>query len=125
MSTEVAERKKEGEGTRRETFVRPPFETLPGKDAYELRVRMPGVSRSGVDVAVVDDELTIVGRREDRVPAGWRPVVSELQDVDYRLRVRLNLKVDQEKIAARVEDGILTLQLPIRDAARPRSIEVH
>ncbi len=123
MSTEVVE-KKQDEGTRRETFVRPPFETVAGKEAYKLRVRMPGVTRSGIDVTVVDDELTVVGRREDRVPQGWHPVFCELQDVDYRLRVRLNLKVDQEKIEAQVEDGILTLTLPIQEAAKPRNIEV-
>ena len=127
MSTEVVKSAPVESGGKavREEFVRPRFRTLPGEEAYTMEAFMPGVARSGVDISLVDDQLTIVGRRDRRVPDDWRPLFVELGDYDYRLRVRLNIKVDQEGIAAHVEDGVLTLTLPIHGEAKPRRIEIN
>ena len=127
MSTELVKDNPSKQGTKahREEFVQPRFRTLPGKDAYQLEVLMPGVSSKGIDVSLVEDDLTVVGRRARHVPEEWRPLFLELGDYDYRLRVRLNIKVDQDGIKAHMEDGVLTLTLPIRGEAKPRRIEIH
>lgn len=127
MSTELVESKSAEPGGKavREEFVQPRFRTIPGKDAYTMEVSMPGVARNGIDVSLVEDSLTIVGRHERHVPENWRPVFLELGDYDYRLRVRLNIKVDQDGIDAHMEDGVLTLTLPIHGEAKPRRIEIH
>lgn len=126
MSNQVAERPAEVESAevQREEFVRPQFRSIPDKEAHELQVLMPGVGKDDVTVSLVDDQLTIVGRRSNRAPANWRPVFEEHDESDYRLRVRLNIKVDQERMTGRMEDGVLHLTLPIHEAAKPRRIQV-
>lgn len=113
-----------GEGTFRERFVRPVFVTEQDQDAHRLQVHMPGVNRQGVDISLVEDQLEIIGRRQNTPPENWRPIFRESEDLDYRLRVRLNVRVDTDKIEAFVEDGMLTLTLPIQEEAKPRTIEV-
>ena len=43
---------------------------------------------------------------------------------DYRLEAQVPEKVDVNRIGATVQDGILLLTLPIREAAKPRVIEI-
>jgi len=106
-------------------YVRPWYRVAGNGDGHVLHVAMPGVSKAGVQVSLEGDDLTITGHRQDRVPEGWKPVFEELPWPDYRLRLRLNVDVDADKISAHVEDGMLTLTLPVREEAKPRSIAVN
>ncbi|MCP5535804.1 MAG: Hsp20/alpha crystallin family protein [Akkermansiaceae bacterium] len=108
-----------------QVWLRPYYETesLESGD-YTLRVWMPGVPKEDVAVALDDDVLTISGHRRERHPDDWKPVFTELPFGDYRLRLNLNIKVDEDRIKARVENGILTLDLPISEAAKPRKITI-
>jgi HSP20 family protein len=126
MSTEIAERQATDVAAtvEPEEFDNPRFRVVPGTDAHELQVLMPGVTRDGVTISLDGDQLGVVGRRRQRVPAGWRPRFREHEERDYRLRVRLNIRIDEEKIHARMEDGVLYLTLPIHGEAKPRQIQV-
>lgn len=126
MSTELAKTKNTEliRVPEHEHFVQPRFHSMEGEDGHELRVWVPGVAKSGVQVSLVDDHLEIVGRRVDTVPETWRPIFREIGQFDYRLRVRLNVEVNYERISAQVEDGVLTLSLPLKEEAKPRMIEI-
>ncbi|MEM8955155.1 MAG: Hsp20/alpha crystallin family protein [Verrucomicrobiota bacterium] len=104
--------------------VKPYYTVKQGDDAFELGVVMPGVAKGDVRVAVEDDVLTVAGARVTSVPEGWRPLHSELSQSDYKLELRLNVDVDEAGISAKLEDGILSLRLPLSEAAKPREIEV-
>ena len=70
-----------------------------------------------------EDTLRITGTRTARLPPA-RPLHRELAEGNYRLHLRLNVDVDAGKIAARIEDGILDLNLPKAEAVKPRKIRV-
>jgi HSP20 family protein len=128
MTTELAEPETtpiEGNATvEPEEFARPQFWSVPGAEEYELHVLMPGVAKDDVSVSLNEDQLTIVGRRAKPVPESWKPHFRETNDLNYRLRVRLNIRVDEEKIEGHMEDGVLRLVLPIHGEAKPRKIKV-
>ncbi|MEM7700245.1 MAG: Hsp20/alpha crystallin family protein [Verrucomicrobiota bacterium] len=42
----------------------------------------------------------------------------------YRLRLDVGPEVDSSKIEANLNEGLLTLRLPLREESKPRSIEV-
>lgn len=93
--------------------------------AWELRVTLPGVRREDVSVSLEDDELEIVAERKSRTPENWRRVGVARRIPDrYRLELGLGVVVDPEKIAARLEDGVLTVQLSAPEEARPKRISV-
>ena len=58
-----------------------------------------------------------------RAPGG--PVYREYGLVNFFRQFELNEKVDQSKISAELKHGVLTLNLPKAEEAKPRKIEVR
>ncbi len=110
--------------TETETWVRPHYELDRSDEAFRLRVYIPGSAKSDVDISVDSGMLTLKAKRSDAPAENWKPISRELARNPYQLEVKLPEKVDAAKIGAEVENGILLLTLPIRDADKPRSIEV-
>lgn len=106
------------------TWRRPAYDVSENPDAFNVRVNLPGVNREGVDISIEEETLSITGTRTGSRPEGWRPLRRELPDGDYRLNLRLNVPVNEEKIKAKVEDGVLDLTLPKADEVKPRKIKV-
>src|SRR5687768_4575310 len=92
-----------------------------------VRVEMPGVKPEDVHVAVHNRVLTISGERkvdEEEERAGY--YVRELRHGSFRRSMILPEGVDEEKIHARYQDGILEVALEGAAAARePRRVQVE
>ena len=95
------------------------------KEAYEVRVELPGVAKEGVSINLEENVLTIHAKRKSAAPAESRPLHRELSDLDFTLRLRLNTEVDEEKMTAALDHGMLTLRLPVKETSKPRRIEVQ
>ncbi len=107
-----------------EAWARPHYEADRDSETYRLRVYVPGSNKSNVNLSVEEGLLTVNAKRSDTPDENWKPLSLELSRRDYRLEVRIPEKVDVSAIGAKVEDGILLLTLPIREADKPRSIEI-
>jgi HSP20 family molecular chaperone IbpA len=118
----ATERPQQAEARR---WRRPRYDVAENDDAFVVTVSLPGVNRSGVDISIDNETLSITGTRHQALPESWRPLRRELPDGDYLLNLRLNVRIDENKIAAKVEDGILTLALPKADEVKPRKIKVE
>ncbi len=128
MSTEITkttEQTPEPGTASRENWRRPRYEVKPGKEAYELNVYLPGVSKKGAEVSIQGDEMIVFGRREAIRPEGARPVHEEISTGDYRLKLQLNVDIDADRIEAQTENGILTVRLPIAEESKPRAIKIE
>ena len=118
--TQVAERERD------ENAVKPHYTTRKaGDDAWEVGVVVPGVKRKDVSISLEDGVLDLLARRSDDVPEGWRPLNERGPLPNYRLRLELAVDFDEERISAKLEDGILTLRLPVAEAARSKTIPVE
>jgi HSP20 family protein len=104
--------------------VKPRYAVTGDKDTYAVRVELPGVKKDGVEIRLEKDLLTILAKRSDSPLAGWRPLHRELSQENYSLRLRLNVPVDENRLEAKLEDGVLQLSLPIKEAAKPKRIQV-
>lgn len=107
------------------TWRRPRYDVSESEDAFKIQVVMPGVGREGVDVSIEGESLNITGTRTMTAPEGWRPLRRELPEGDYKLNFRLNVPVNEAKITAHVEAGILDLTLPKADEVKPRKIKIQ
>ena len=108
-----------------ESLQKPLYNVIGNTDAYEVRVELPGVAKSGVKIDLEDNVLSIRGERQSATPEGWKTLHRELSSLGYQLRLRLNTPVDEDKLTANLENGVLTLKLPLKEAAKPRRIEVQ
>ena len=108
-----------------ESLQKPRFNIDRKDDAFVIRVEMPGVPKAGVKVEYHEEVLTVRGERSAPVPADWKPLHQELSNLNYQLRLKVNSPVDDGKLSASLEDGVLTLTLPVKAAALPRQISVN
>lgn len=122
-----AQHKREMETRGEMTQTRPVF--VPAVDIYEndgalvLVADMPGVDRSGVELHLEENQLTIRGRVAAETDCG-DPLYSEYRSGDFFRNFTLSNVIDQEKIEATMKNGVLTVILPKAEAARPRQIAV-
>src|SRR5580693_6733638 len=111
-------------GANRVTYLTPLANILETKDGYVLEAEMPGVNKEGLEITVENGELTIFGRRA-AVETRGREVYRESRAFDYRRSFELDPSIDTTKISAKIDQGVLTLQLPKAEAVKPRKIAVH
>jgi HSP20 family protein len=113
-----------GNASNRVNYLTPLANILETKDGYVLEAEMPGVNKDGLDITVENGELTIVGRRAAAEPRG-REVYRESRAFDYRRTFELDPSIDTTRVTARIDQGVLTLQLPKAESVKPRKIAVH
>ena len=95
------------------------------EDAGEvtLMVDMPGVGKEDLEVKIEGNALGLEGRRKAVDNAG-NYLLHERRATGFRKSFTLDDSIDHEKVAADLVDGILTLKLEIKEAAKPRRIAI-
>jgi HSP20 family protein len=98
-------------------------------DIYEtekeltLLADLPGVDPKGLEIDLRDDTLTILGKT-DAEDEERRYLVREYGVGNFQRQFTLSEVIDQEKISAKLINGVLTLVLPKVEKAKPRKIAV-
>lgn len=108
-----------------ENVLKPRFQVQSNPQAYEVKVELPGVSKDNVQISLDENLLTIRAQRKSAKADGWKTLYSELSNLNYALELKVNAPVDESALTAKLEDGVLTLTLPIKEAAKPRVIVVQ
>lgn len=120
----VPTRSKSGQTPTRERFryLVPAVDIFETDQGLTVVADLPGVDKKDLEIRVENDLLTIQGRisraRRDNL------VSREFELLDYFRQFTLGDKVDRDKIEANLEKGVLTLNLPKAEHARPKRIEV-
>lgn len=104
--------------------VKPRFVVNADKENYAVQIELPGVAKDGVSINLDTDVLSVRAKRKPSAAPGWKTLHRELSDLDFLLRLKLNVPVDESKLTAKLDFGVLTVNLPVKEAAKPRRIEV-
>lgn len=108
---------------RRRSLV-PASQVLEDDGKIVVRVEMPGVAKSDLEIRTEGQELSISGRRQEPATDGtW--LLRERPRGDFQKTFSVDGSIDLDKIEAELADGVLTLTLPMKDAAKPRKIEIR
>jgi HSP20 family molecular chaperone IbpA len=120
--------KKELESTEEETvpgkFYVPPTDIHETSTALVLTMEMPGVAKDKVDVRLEKNVLSVEGRIDFSKYDDLEPVYTEYNVGHFRRSFKISNEIDQAKIAARLADGVLTLDLPKVEEQQPRTIAI-
>src|SRR6185295_12361777 len=116
---EVAE-----EQTRAGRAFLPDFDIYETKDALWMKADMPGIDESSVRVHLNDGVLTVEGSVALDAYQNVQPVYSEYRIGNYRRRFSLSNEIDAERINGKMVHGVLHLELPKAEKAKPRQIAI-
>ncbi len=107
----------------RVTYVQPVANILETKHGFVLEAELPGVSKENLEITVEKGEVTLIGHRS-APPAHGTHLYRESRGSDFRRSFTLDPSIDVAKIAARLENGVLRLDLPKMESVKPRRIEL-
>ena len=92
---------------------RPPIDVFDTEHALIVRVELAGVRSEDVRIVVDGEYLQINGKRELRSePRPRRHLKMEIAEGQFERVVRLAVPYDRERVVARLEEGLLTVELP-------------
>jgi HSP20 family protein len=105
-----------------EQYVTPPVDIYETQEGLVVKADLPGVAKDSMDVRVENNLLTIRAKAAHVAPGD--PIYREYGLVNFFRQFELNERVDQAKISAELNHGVLTLNLPKAEEAKPRKIDV-
>jgi HSP20 family protein len=103
----------------------------PAVDIYEnnefvvVKAELPGVEKDRISVEVKEGILTLRGERgfdKELKEESYHRI--ERSYGSFQRSFSLPVSVDQEKVTARFQDGVLEVKLPKKDQEKPKQIEV-
>ena len=109
------------------TAARPaamPMDAYRDGDTFYVHFDLPGVSTDTIDLTVEQNVLTVRAERTPVKADGAQLIVAERPSGTFTRQVFLGETLDADNIAADYAAGVLTLTIPVREAAKPRSIQV-
>ena len=93
-------------------------------DAVVVELEVPGVKSDQIDMSVVGNELTLKIERPQGQPEQVTFHRRERPSGPLTRVLRLPVPVDPNRVAAELREGVLTVNLPKAESAKPRKIDV-
>ena len=95
------------------------------KDNLVVQIELPGMKKEEIEISLHDGMLTVSGeRRLERENKEGETFRSERYFGKFQRSVTLPVAVNAEKVKASYKDGILSIELPKTEEAKPKHIEV-
>lgn len=110
--------------TRTPAAVAVPMDLYRDGDNYMVAVDLPGVDPASIDIDVDDRTLTIRAERAAKVSQEVQWLSRERAMGTFARQLTLGHGLANDQITAEYTDGVLTLTIPVAEAAKPRKVEV-
>ncbi len=125
LTTQQKQEMQAEEQTRPGRTYLPPVDIFETDNALWLWADMPGVQEDSIEINVDRNMLSIEGRVGLEDYRDLAPVYIEYRVGNYQRRFTLSNAIDTNKIHARLTDGVLELELPKAENAKPRRIAIQ
>ncbi len=108
-----------------------PLDVRETRDRYIISAPLPGVSPSDVDISVLGSSVRISGEIKDRdgqqeqeSSEDCRWLLRERRFGRFERSITLPTSVNSQHASAEFDAGVLTIELPKVEEARPKSIQI-
>jgi len=101
-----------------------PMDAYRTGESFVIHFDIPGVARDTIDLTVEQNVLTVHAERRALVENEAETVVSERPTGTFTRQLFLGESLDTDQIHADYLDGVLTLTIPVKAAAKPRRVEI-
>jgi HSP20 family protein len=101
-----------------------PMDAYRRGDRFFVHLDLPGVDPDSIELTCEQNVLTIRAERRFEPQEADQIIVSERPQGTFSRQLFLSDALDSDKINANYEQGVLTLELPVAEQARPRRIQI-
>jgi HSP20 family protein len=103
----------------------PRTDMVESETGFEVTVDLPGLKPEEVSVEIRNGNLWISGKREEEEETKERTYHRlERRHGEFRRVLSLPTAIEESKVEAKFENGVLRINLPKSEVAKPRHIEV-
>ena len=108
------------------TLARPsvmPMDAWRDGDTFHVEFDLPGVDSDSIDLDVERNVVTVKAERRPRA-SDAELIAAERPRGVFSRQLMLGDNLDTEHISASYDAGVLTLQIPVAEQAKPRKISI-
>ena len=103
----------------------PAIELTENEDYFLLKVEIPGIDKSDLDVQVTADSISISGERIDKTKSDTQgDTHSEFRYGKFHRVISLPKKIQNTNVTAEYKEGILNLTLPKKEDEKNKVVKV-
>lgn len=112
---------------RESTASSPLIDVTETEKTFSVKAELPGVRKEDIKIAVDKKRISIEAeiKHEAEKKDGENVVYAERSTRKFSRSFALPVEVDDERVEAKLENGILTLTLPKKEAIQPKKITVQ
>ena len=101
-----------------------PMDAYRRGDRFVVHFDLPGVDPDAIDLTIEKNVLTVRAERRWARQEDDEPVAAERLQGSFTRQLFLGETLDPDHVEARYEHGVLTLTIPVAEAAKPRKVTV-
>lgn len=113
------------EAMEKESWIAPMVNIYETDDDFHMEAFMPDVDREKIKVKLEEGSLVIMGRINYDEAVNRKYILNEYTVGNYYRKFRISDSIDNNKIEAKFENGVLSVKLPKHDRVKPRTIEIN
>ena len=100
------------EALENESWIAPIVDIYETEEDYFLTAQMPGVSKENIKIKLEDSSLVLMGRIDYQSVQNRKYILKEIESGNFFRRFKISNGIDESKIDAKFENGILNVKLP-------------
>ena len=93
-------------------------------EQFVVNFDLPGVDPESVEVTVEKNVLSVTAERHWSPEEGDKVVLAERPQGRYERKLYLSDNLDTDAIEAHYDRGVLSLRIPVSQAAKPRKVQI-
>jgi HSP20 family protein len=112
------------ESTRGYSYGTPLCDIYENDNEYTILFELPGIEKEDIRINVEKEILTVTAESSKKPDEKYNCIREEMGFIGYKRSFNLNKIIDNEKINAELNNGILKLTLPKREEQKTKEISI-
>jgi len=104
--------------------AKPTFFVSEQESGISVEIDLPSVAKADTKVTSEGDQLTVTASRNNEILQDWTLLNPSTQPTDYKLKLNLHPQLDLVKTKATFQNGTLILEIPKKEEALPKQIDI-
>ena len=101
-----------------------PMDAFRRGDSFVVEMDLPGITPDSIELTAEQNVLTVRAERQFERQEGDEVLVAERPQGTYTRQLFLGSTLDQSRISASYDHGVLRLTIPVAEQAKPRRVQV-